>query len=434
MGTESVCLLIGLIVGIIIGAICAFMLSLQRIVGLQKELRQATRLDDRFKDSFKILAQQIIDEKEEKLKQENQENLGEILKPFESNIKEFKEKVEATHQDNVERSAKIVEKISTLERMNIEMTRETDKLARALKGDNKFQGDWGEVVLETLLDKSGLIEGEEYYKQGKDCDTTNEDGINMKPDYIVKLPEDKCLVIDSKVSLKAYNEYLEAETDEDRRLAMANLTTSIKNHITGLANKDYTNLKINTPKFVLMFMPVEGAYTAALQYDRKIFDYATDKNIMVVTPTTLLPSLWLVSYIWKGEKQTKNAMEMARQTGLLYDKIVTFIDSFEMVGASIDRAKGIYDRAYNTLKKGKGNIVSKAENIRRLGASNTKMLSKEIIREATNDVLLNKEETKEMVLDEDTNEAVYVDSNENKKFEFRQDLIDEFDLDIQDNA
>ena len=182
-----------------------------------------------------------------------------------------------------------------------------------------------------------------------------------------------------------------------------------------------------------MFMPVEGAYAAALSYDRKVFDFAIDRNIMVVTPTTLLPSLWLVSYIWKGEKQTKNAMEMARQTGLLYDKVVTFVESFELVGTTIDKAKSIYEKAFNTLKRGKGNIISKAETIRKLGASNTKTLSKELIREATNEVLLNREENKEMVINEETDTAEFVDSNENK-FTFREDLIKEFDLDVEDNA
>ena len=179
-------------------------------------------------------------------------------------------------------------------------------------------------------------------------------------------------------------------------MSLKSLTASIRNHISNLASKKYTDLNINSPKFVLMFMPVEGAYTAALAYDKKIFDYATDRNIMVVTPTTLLPSLWLVSYIWKGEKQTKNAMEMARQTGLLYDKVVTFIDSFEQVGVTLDKAKGIYDRAFNTLKTGRGNIISKAEHIRKLGASNTKNISKELIREAANDVLMDNEEIKEI--------------------------------------
>lgn len=388
MESNVICLIVGIVFGIIIGAACAFMLSMQRIVSLRKELRKSASLDEKFKDSFKVLAAEILEEKQKKLKEENKENLGEILKPFESDIKEFKEKVDQTHKDNIERSAKIVEKISTLERLNVEMTRETDKLARALKGDNKFQGDWGEVVLENLLSKSGLVEGEEYFKQGKEWDTANEDGTNMKPDYIIKLPEDKCLVIDSKVSLRAYNDFLNSVTNEEREIALKALVSSIKNHITNLASKEYTNLKINTPKFVLMFMPIEGAYTAALAYDKKIFDMATDKNIMVVTPTTLLPSLWLVSYIWKGEKQTRNAMEMARQTGLLYDKVVTFIETFEQVGVSLDKAKGIYDRAFNTLKAGKGNIVSKAENIRKLGANNTKNLSKELIREAANDVLI----------------------------------------------
>ncbi|MCQ2749436.1 MAG: DNA recombination protein RmuC [Clostridia bacterium] len=373
-----------------------FLLISQRIVSMKRELRRQTNLDEKFKESFKLMASEILEEKKQTLKNESRENLGEILKPFETNIKEFKEKVDETNKDNIERSAKLVEKISTLERLNFEMSKETDKLARALKGDNKFCGNWGEFVLENLLAKSGLIEGEEYFKQGMSLDTTNEEGMNMKPDYIVKLPEDKCLIIDSKVSIKAYDDYLNAGSEEEKEFFLKELVSSVKSHITNLASKDYTSLKMNSPKFVLMFMPIEGAYSTALSADPKIFDYAADKNIMVVTPTTLLPSLWLVSYIWKGEKQTKNAMEMARQTGLLYDKVVTFIDSFEQVGVTLDKAKGVYDRAFNTLKSGKGNIVNKIESIRKLGASNTKMLSKEMIREAASDILLeNKEEERD---------------------------------------
>ena len=203
MDYNIIYMIVGIIIGLLMGIITMYLMMSQRIVSLKKELRKSENLDERFKDAFKVLATDILNEREKSLKETNRESIEEILKPFETDIKAFKEKVEVTHKDSIERSAKIVEKISTLERLNHDMTKEADKLSRALKGDNRFQGEWGEIVLENLLEKSGLIENEEYFKQGKGFDTKNEDGINMKPDYIVKLPEDKCIVIDSKVSLSS---------------------------------------------------------------------------------------------------------------------------------------------------------------------------------------------------------------------------------------
>lgn len=379
MDINIIYLIAGIIIGLVLGLVMMYFLMYQRIVSLRSDIRKTESLEERFKDAFKVLATDILNEREKSLKETNRENINEILKPLEINIKDFKEKVEVTHKDSIERSSKIVEKISLLERMNLDMTKEADKLSRALKGDSKFQGDWGEVVLETLLEKSGLIKDEEYFKQGKGIDTRNEEGINMKPDYIVKLPEDKYIIIDSKVSISSYMDYINANDEAEKNEALIALTSSIKSHINGLAGKKYQDLGINSPRFVLMFMPIEAAYTSALMYDKSIFDYATNKNIIVVTPTTLLPSLWLVNYVWKSEKQTKNAMEMVKQTGLLYDKLVTFVDTFSQIGNGIDKSKEIYDKAFNQLKFGKGNVISRAENIKKLGITNTKDFSKDLI-------------------------------------------------------
>jgi len=261
-------------------------------------------------------------------------------------------------------------------------------LAKALKGDNKKQGNWGEIILEKVLERSGLVKGQEYETQ---FSTNNEQGKRIQPDAVIFLPDNKHIIVDSKVSLIAYEAFVNAASDEEKDKYIKLHLESVRNHVKELSEKDYqTSADFNTPDFVLLFIPIESSFSVAVQADQEIFNYAWDRKIVIVSPSTLLATLRTIASVWKQERQTKNALDIARQSGNLYDKFVGFVEDLEKIGKSIDTSKSSYESAFNKLKTGSGNLIKRAEDIKKLGAKSTKNLPDKLIesdseQEDTND-------------------------------------------------
>lgn len=392
---EILLILAGIVIGVLMGWIIAqpkLQILKSSLVKketeyeiLQKKYKEdkveLQNIEKQFTDAFKNLAAQILEDKSRKFTELNRNNIQEILKPLKEKIKEFQDKVEHTHHENIKRNASLIEKISYLEKLGLQMSDETLKLTKALKGETKTQGNWGEMILEKILENSGLIEGEEYVSQARGIKLTGENGNLLKPDIIIKLPRNKNIIIDSKVSLVAYELWINAIEDK-RNNHSKELVISVKNHINELSKKHYQNLEgINSPDFVLLFMPIEASFSVAAHADRTLFQYAWDKKIVIVTPTTLMATLYTIKSLWRQEDQTKNALEIAKKSGALYDKFVNFIESLQKVGEHIDKSKEMYEKAYNQLKDGKGNLISQAENIKKMGAITKKSLPKDILDE-----------------------------------------------------
>jgi DNA recombination protein RmuC len=254
----------------------------------------------------------------------------------------------------------------------MKVSSEANNLANALKGDTKKQGNWGEVILEKVLERSGLIKGQEYQTQ---FSTKNIDGNRIQPDAVVFLPDNKHIIIDSKVSLVAYNAFVNSENENEKQKFLKEHINSVKNHVKQLSEKNYqTSPDFNTPDFVLLFMPIESAFSAAIQSDQDLFAYAWDLKIVIVSPSTLLATLRTIASIWKQERQTKNALEIAKQSGALYDKFVGFLEDLDKIGKSIDASKIAYEDALNKLKTGRGNLINRVINIQKLGAQTQRQI------------------------------------------------------------
>ncbi|MBI38825.1 MAG: DNA recombination protein RmuC [Leptospiraceae bacterium] len=347
--------------------------SMNRRVLEEEKLRNG--VEERFSDAFRNLSQEILSRHGEQLLRQNQQNIDMALSPLKERIKEFQDKVERSHREAGERTVSLTERLKALENLGLQMSGEAERLTRALKGDNKIQGNWGEVVLERILEDSGLRKGKEYYTQGSTLAVSDENGKRIRPDVVIHLPENKHLVVDSKVSLNAYEAYTAAESEEQKKTSLKNLIRSIRTHVDGLSARHYQgSSELNTPDFVLLFMPVEASFSLALSEDGGLFQYAWNKSIMIVTPTTLMATLWTISSMWKQENQTRFAMEIAAEGGRLYDKFAGFVSTFEEVGRAIDKSQESYDRAMNQLKHGKGNLISRAEKIRKMGATTSRSL------------------------------------------------------------
>ena len=318
-------------------------------------------------NQFQVLAQEILEEKGKIFSEQSQVRLKTLLDPFRDQISEFKQKVETVYVDEARERASLKKEIETLRSLNQQISQEAINLTRALKGDKKAQGTWGELILERVLEQSGLRRGIEYEAQGGFRDV---DGRLLKPDVIVHLPEEKDVVIDSKVSLIAYERYSTAETDEDKGAALAEHVKAVKSHIDRLSGKDYGTLKgLRSLDFVLLFMPIEAAFLSAFKADENLFSYAFEKRIVVVTPTTLLATLKTIENIWRYERQNKSAQEIVRRAGAIYDKLRLFVESMEKLGKQIDTVHGTYDEAMNRLVRGRGNVISQASRFPELGVS-----------------------------------------------------------------
>jgi len=347
---------------------------------LETQKKEIESIQEKFQIQFKNLANEILDEKTKKFTDQNKVNLSDILNPLKEKIVEFEKKVEQTNKESIERNSALKEQISGLKELNQQITKEAENLTKALKGESKTQGNWGEFILESILEKSGLTKGEQYEIQ---VSKTNEDGRRLQPDIIVKLPEQKNIIIDSKVSLTAYEKYISAEDEHQKDVEIKNHLLSIRSHIKGLSEKNYQNIyEIGSLDFVLLFMPIEPAFGLAVQNDPELFSDAYDKNIVIVSPSTLIATLRTIASIWRQENQNRNALEIAKQGGQLYDKFKSFTDDLVKVGENLKTTKSNYDQAMNKLATGKGNLVSRADKLKELGAKATKALDQRLIDRA----------------------------------------------------
>jgi len=346
---------------------------------LNEQKVEVEKLQEKFTKEFENLANKILDEKSTKFTLQNKENLETILHPLQEKIKGFEDKVEKTHKESIDYHAALRQQIVGLKELNQQMSKETLNLTKALKGDSKVQGDWGETQLEILLEKANLIKDIHYTTQGGYRD---EDGKLKKPDFIINLPNDRHLIVDSKVSLTAYERYYSAENEEDKALYLKNHIESMRKHFKDLSEKKYEKLyDINSPDYVLMFVPIEPAYLLALSKSDGLYLEALDKNIVLVSTSTLLATLSTISSMWRQENQKRNVIEIARQAGALYDQFVNLTEDLIKVGNQLKTVQGTYDVSMKKLT-GKGNLVTKVENIRKLGATASKSLPQNLLDRA----------------------------------------------------
>ncbi|WP_452223411.1 DNA recombination protein RmuC [Lacinutrix chionoecetis] len=350
---------------------------------LQKlNLKRDEELEERQKQlrtDFENLANKILDAKSEKFTLQNKENIKNILSPLQEKIQLFEKKVDDTHKENFGLHSALKSQLEGLKELNQQMTLEATNLTKALKGDSKMQGNWGELVLERVLEKSGLEKGREYFVQQS---FTREDGTRVLPDIVLHLPDNKKMVIDSKVSLTNYERYVNAEENE-RDLFLKAHINSIRKHVDQLSDKKYEDLyDIESPDFVLLFVPIEPAFAVAINADNSIYNKAFEKNIVIVTPSTLLATLRTVDSMWNNEKQQQNAIEIAKQAGALYDKFEGLVSDLTGVGKKIDAAKTDYSSAMNKLVEGKGNLIGRVEKLKKMGAKAKKALPESIIKRA----------------------------------------------------
>ncbi len=347
----------------------------------QKE--EINQLQEKFSKEFENLANKILEEKTQKFTEQNKENLKNILSPLQDKILHFEKKVEDTHKESIDYHAALRQQILGLREMNAQMSKETINLTKALKGDSKMQGNWGELVLERVLEKSGLEKGREYEVQQS---FTNEEGTRILPDVIINLPDGKKMVVDSKVSLTAYEKYVNEEDDALQNSYLKEHVNSVKRHVEQLSDKRYQDIyQMESPDFVLLFIPIEPAFALALQEDLTLYNKAFEKNIVIVTPSTLLATLRTIDSMWTNQKQQENAIEIARQAGALYDKFEGFVSDLIKIGKKMDEAKVEYSSAMNKLTEGKGNLVTSAEKLKKMGAKAKKALPEALLKRAEND-------------------------------------------------
>ena len=341
---------------------------------------EVEKLQEKFSKEFEILASKILEEKSVKFTEQNKENLKNILSPLQEKIQTFERKVEDTHKESIDYHAALRQQILGLKDLNLQMSKDTINLTKALKGDSKTQGNWGELVLERVLEKSGLEKDREYFVQQS---FTNEEGKRILPDIVIHLPDSKKMVIDSKVSLTAYEQFVNSDDDYEKSQFLKEHVNSLKRHIEQLSEKRYEDIyKMESPDFVLLFIPIEPAFAVALNTDNQLYNKAFERNIVIVTPTTLLATLRTIDSMWNNEKQQRNAIEIARQAGALYDKFEGFISDLTNVGKKMDEAKAEYRGAMNKLFEGKGNLIVSVEKLKKMGAKSKKSLPQNIIDRA----------------------------------------------------
>lgn len=346
----------------------------------QEKLALLERAEERLKQQFEHLANQLFEAKTAKVDQQNQQSLSAILNPLREQLEGFKKQVNDSFNSEAKERHTLVHELKNLQRLNEQMAQEALNLTQALKGDNKQQGNWGEVVLARVLAESGLREGHEYQTQ---VSLQNEAGKRYQPDVIVYLPNDKQVVIDSKMVLIAYERYFHAENDHDRELALRDHLLALRNHIKGLGQKDYQQLKgIQSLDYVLMFVPVEPAFQVAIQADPSLIRDAMEQNIIIVSPTTLLVALRTIDNLWRNDRQNQNAQIIADRASKLYDKLRLFVEDMDTLGSSLDKANQSYQGAMNKLVTGRGNAIRQAESFKQLGVEIKRSISHELIERA----------------------------------------------------
>jgi DNA recombination protein RmuC len=350
---------------------------------LAEEAARLAEVEQRFRTEFENLANRILEEKSARFLAQNQEHLTTVLEPLRHRLGEFRDRIEAIHTEDVQSTAALREQLAQLRDLNRQMTGEAAALTRALKGESKTQGSWGELILERILEKSGLEKGREYETQAS---RQNAEGARFLPDAVIHLPDNHHLIIDAKVSLTAYERSVADVPEAERRVARREHAVSVRRHVDELSRKDYPGLPgLESPDFVLMFVPVEPALHLALQEDPALFGDAFEKNVVLVSSSTLLITLRAVESVWRRQKQTLNALEIARQAGALHDQFVLFVDALQDVGQRIDQARAACDQAMGRLSTGRGNLVRRTLELRKLGARAEKTLDADLARRALDD-------------------------------------------------
>ncbi|MDX1818712.1 MAG: DNA recombination protein RmuC [Marinobacter sp.] len=335
---------------------------------------------DALKQEFENLANRIFEQKQERFAQQTRSNLDTLLNPFRDQLQDFRKRVEDVYTTETRDRQALRSEIKSLQELNRQITEEASSLTRALKGDKKIQGNWGELILERVLEKSGLRKGVEYETQGSYRDGDHQ---LFRPDVVVHLPDSRNLVVDSKVSLSAYQEWVSSEDEEAREAALKRHVEAVRSHIRALSDKDYSQLEtLHSPDLVLLFMPIEPAFVAAFQQDENLFAEAFDRKIIVVTPTTLLATLRTIENIWRYERQSQNARMIADRASAVYDKLRVFVEAMERLGSQLHTAQGSYDAAMNTLTRGRGNLVSQANRFVELGVRVKKELPRGVLDQA----------------------------------------------------
>jgi DNA recombination protein RmuC len=346
---------------------------------LEMQKKEMENLQQKFTTEFENIATKILKQNTQDFSVANQKSITELLSPLKEKIQVFEKKVEDTYEKGLKDQTDLKAELKKLHDLNMKISDEANNLTKALKGDVKKQGNWGEVILERILERSGLTEGHEYTKQES---VLSESGQRFQPDVVIHLPDQKHIVVDSKVSLVAYERLVNVDLEKDRAAFVKEHLLSVRSHIKILSEKHYQHSpNFNSPDFVLLFVPIESSFSIAVQEDQDLFSYAWDNKVVIVSPSTLLATLRTIASIWQQENQTRNALEIARQSGALYDKFVSFISDMESIGKSLDSTRKTYDQATNKLYSGSGNLVKRAENIRKLGAKTTKELPPEMIGE-----------------------------------------------------
>jgi len=338
--------------------------NLAEKLGNQKN--EIENLQKRLTTEFENIATKILKERSDEFSATNHKNLSDILNPLKEKIQLFEKKVDETYDKELRDKISLREEVRKLTELNTRVSEEANNLTKALKGDVKKQGNWGEVILERVLERSGLTKGQEFERE---VVVEGADSSVQRPDVIIHLPDNKHIIIDSKVSLVAYERLMSTESDDRRPAFLKDHINSLRSHVKLLSEKNYQNaLNLNTPDFVLMFVPIESSFSVAVQGDGELFSYAWERKIVIVSPTTLLATLRTISSVWKQENQTKNAQEIARLSGTLYDKFIGFTEDMVKIKTNIDRTSNAYDDAFKKMKDGSGNIIRTAEKIKELGA------------------------------------------------------------------
>ena len=354
-------------------------------IRLNENKEEIENIQTKFTKEFENLANKILEEKSTKFTKQNQDNLKQILHPLQEKIQSFEQKVENTNKENIERHAALGEQLKQLHEQNIKISTEATNLTKALKGDSKTQGNWGELILERVLEKSGLEKDREYVLE-KSFTVNQEGKQRLRPDVIIYLPDNKKMIIDSKVSLTAYEKYVNSDSEIEKEQHLKEHIVSLNRHILQLSEKKYEDLyQMESPDFVLLFIPIEPAFAVALNKDNQLYNKAFQKNIVIVTPSTLLATLRTIDSMWNNEKQQQNAIEIARQAGALYDKFNGLITDLTKVGKKMDEAKTEYKGAMNKLFEGSGNLIGRVERLKKLGAKAKKQLPENILNKANND-------------------------------------------------
>jgi len=331
-------------------------------------------------NEFKVLANQIFEEKGKFFDQQNRNSLDEVLKPMREQLGDFRKRVDEIHTDDSKERASLREHLSQLKDLNQQMSADALNLTQALKGESKAQGNWGEMILERILETSGLREGHEFAREQS---FTSEDGKRLRPDVVVYMPGDKQVIIDSKVSLTDYERAVSASDDVERKVALAAHLRSMKTHIQGLSGKRYDHLpNVHSPDYVLMFMPIEGAYLMAIEADSSIFEAAFEQRVAVVTPSTLYATLKLIEQLWRYERQSENVVKLIDRASKLHDKMAVFVESFEEVGSRLDQAQAAYGTALDRIKSGRGNVISQIATLGVLAGKTKKELPKHLVDDA----------------------------------------------------